>query len=78
MRQPVYRILLVEASLQRAGTRAELSSLSNRVQANDKLPLRLLDHLIAWKHLSCDQSGSVLAFFERSRCAASTCSLTSV
>ncbi len=67
MRLPVYQSLLVEASLQRADTRAELSSLLNRLQTNDELPLQLLDHLIAWKDLSGDQRSSMLAFFERSR-----------
>jgi hypothetical protein len=67
MRLPVYHSLLVEASLQRADTRAELSSLLNRLQTNDELQLQLLDHLSAWKDLSVGQRSSMLAFFERSR-----------
>jgi hypothetical protein len=67
MRLPVYQSLLVEASLQRADTRDELSSLLNRLQANDELPLQLLDHLSAWKDLSGYQRCSMLSFFERSR-----------
>jgi hypothetical protein len=43
MRLPVYQSLLVEASLKRADTRVELSSLLNRLKTNDELPLQLLD-----------------------------------
>jgi hypothetical protein len=67
MRLPVYHSLLVEASLQRADTRVELSSLLNQLDSLNELPLQLLDHLSAWKELSGEQRSSMLAFFESSR-----------
>ena len=67
MRLPVYQSLLVEASLQRADTRVELSSLLNQLDSLNELPLQLLDHLSAWKELSGEQRSSMLAFFESSR-----------
>jgi hypothetical protein len=67
MKLPVYHSLLVEASLQRADARVELSSLLNRLDSLDELPLQLLDHLSAWKELSGEQRSSMLAFFESSR-----------
>ena len=67
MKLPVYHSLLVEASLQRADARVELSSLLNRLDSLDELPLQLLDHLSAWKDLSGEQRSSMLAFFESSR-----------
>jgi hypothetical protein len=67
MRIPVYQNLLVEASLQHAGTRVELGSLLNRLDSLDELSLQLLDHLSAWKDLSGEQRSSMLAFFESSR-----------
>ncbi len=66
MRLPVYQNLLLETSLQRADTRVELSSMLNRLNSLDELPLQLLDHLSAWKDLSSEQRSSMLTFFERS------------
>jgi GTPase SAR1 family protein len=66
MRLPVYQSLLVEASLQRADTRVELSSLLNRLDNHDELTLPLLDHLSAWKVLSFELRSSMLGFFESS------------
>jgi hypothetical protein len=67
MRLPVYQNLLVATSLQRTDTRDVLSSLLNRLDSTDELPLQLLDHLSAWKDLSGEQRSSMLAFFESSR-----------
>jgi hypothetical protein len=67
MRLSWYQHLLVATSLQRADTRDELSSLLNRLDSVDELPLQLLDHLSAWKDLSGEQRSSMLAFFESSR-----------
>jgi hypothetical protein len=67
MTNSVYRSLLVDASLKSDHIITELQGLLQTLKRTDELPLQLLDHLSAWKHLSSDQRSCMLAFFERSR-----------
>jgi GTPase SAR1 family protein len=66
MNNPSYQSLVVDDSRKKEDTNEVLERSLKQLTDRDELPLQLLDHLSAWKHLKPDQRSSMLVFFERS------------